>query len=141
MKEAISSGVILFNETNNTRKYLLLNYPTGHWDFVKGGIEFGEELHETALRETKEETGISDVNFIDGYKEEIEYFFRVNNYDIHKKVIFFLAKTNSTQILLSNEHIDFIWLDYYSASKKLTYDNAINLLKKSELFLQNRVSS
>tara|TARA_B100000029_G_scaffold391029_1_gene387826 strand:+ start:264 stop:677 length:414 start_codon:yes stop_codon:yes gene_type:complete len=137
MKEAISSGVILFTENNNTRKYLLLNYPTGHWDFVKGGIESNEEPRQTALRETKEETGISDVNFIDGYKEEIEYFFRINKHDIHKKVIFFLAKTNSTKIVLSHEHLDFIWLDYKSALKKLTYDNAINLLKKSELFLQN----
>ena len=136
MKEAISSGVILFNETN-TRKYLLLNYPTGHWDFVKGGIEFGEELHETALRETKEETGISDVNFIDGYKEEIEYFFRVNNYDIHKKVIFFLARTNSINVKLSHEHNDFIWLEYESALKKLTYKNAMNVLTRSELFLQD----
>ena len=78
MKEAISSGIILFNENNNTRKYLLLNYPTGHWDFVKGGVEFGENHHQTAYRETKEETGITDIEFVDGFKEEIEYFFRVN---------------------------------------------------------------
>jgi 8-oxo-dGTP pyrophosphatase MutT (NUDIX family) len=137
MNESISSGVILFNEKNNTRKYLLLNYPTGHWDFVKGGIELGEDTLQTAIRETKEETGITDIEFIDGYKEEIEYFFRANNNNIHKKVYFFLAKTNSTNIVLSHEHLDYTWLDYESALKKLTYDNAINLLKKSELFLQN----
>ena len=137
MKEAISSGVILFNEDNNVRRYLLLNYPTGHWDFIKGGIEYGESPNETAIREAKEETGITDIEFIDGYKEQIEYFFRANNHDIHKKVIFFLAKTNSTDVILSHEHLNFIWLDYETAMKKLTYDNAINLLKKSELFLQN----
>ena len=137
MKEAISAGVVLFNENNSTRKYLLLNYPTGHWDFIKGGIEYGEEPHQTAIRETKEETGISDIEFIDGYKEEIEYFFRVDNHDIHKRVIFFLAKTNSTKVTLSHEHHNFIWLDYESALKKLTYNNATSILKKSELFLQN----
>ena len=92
MKEAISAGVVLFNENNSTRKYLLLNYPTGHWDFIKGGIESGETPRQTAIRETKEETGISEIEFIDGYKEEIEYFFRVDNHDIHKRVIFFLQK-------------------------------------------------
>ena len=137
MKEAISSGVILFNENYTVRKYLLLNYPTGHWDFIKGGIEDGENPYETATRETKEETGITDIEFIDGYEEQIEYFFRVNNHDVHKKVIFFLGKTNSLNVTLSHEHINFIWLDYETALKKLTYDNAINLLKKSELFLQN----
>ena len=137
MKEAVSSGIILFNENDNTRRYLLLNYPTGHWDFIKGGIEDGENPHETSIRESREETGITDIEFIDGYEEEIEYFFRADNHDIHKKVIFFLAKTNSTNVVLSHEHLNFLWLDYETALKKLTYDNAINLLKKSELFLQN----
>jgi len=136
MKEAISSGIILFNENESIRKYLLLNYPTGHWDFIKGGMENGENPHQTSIREAKEETGISDIEFIDGFKEEIEYFFRANNHNIHKKVIFFLARTNTTNVILSNEHLNFIWLDFETAIKKLTYDNAINLLKKSELFLQ-----
>lgn len=137
MKEAISSGIILFNENDNVRKYLLLNYPTGHWDFIKGGIEDGENPHQTSIRETKEETGIDDIVFVDGFKEEIEYFFRANNLNIHKKVIFFLAGTNSVDVTLSHEHLNFVWLDYKSALKKLTYDNAINLLKKADSFLQN----
>ena len=137
MKEAVSSGIILFNENDNARRYLLLNYPTGHWDFIKGGIEDGENPHETSIRESREETGITDIEFVDGFKEEIEYFFRANKENIHKKVIFFLARTNSINVILSHEHLDFTWLDYKSALKKLTYDNAINLLKKSELFLQN----
>ena len=137
MKEAISSGIILFNENESIRKYLLLNYPTGHWDFIKGGIENDENPHQTSIREAKEETGITDIEFIDGYEEKIEYFFRANNHDIHKKVIFFLAKTNSINVKLSHEHLNFIWLDYENALKKLTYDNAVNLLKKSEQFLQN----
>ena len=53
MKEVISSGIILFNENNNTRKYLLLNYPTGHWDFVKGGVELGETTTKQLLEKQK----------------------------------------------------------------------------------------
>ena len=127
----------MFNDNGNVRQYLLLNYPTGHWDFIKGGMEDGENPRQTSIREAKEETGITDIEFIDGYEEKIEYFFRANNHDIHKKVIFFLAKTNSINVKLSHEHLNFIWLDYENALKKLTYDNAVNLLKKSEQFLQN----
>ena len=136
MKEEISAGIILFSN-NKKRKYLLLNYPSKHWDFVKGKMEEGETFHETALRETNEETGIKDVEFLDGFKEEIEYYFRADNQDIHKKVIFFLGKTKTTNIILSHEHLDFIWLDFDNALNKITYENAKNLLRKSEKFLEN----
>ena len=76
MKEEISAGIILFNE-HEKRKFLLLNYPSGHWDFVKGKMEDDETTEKTALRETKEETGISDVEFCKGFEEEIEYYFPI----------------------------------------------------------------
>ena len=94
MKETISAGIILFNENKGVRNYLLLKYPTGHWDFIKGKIEKNETPNKTSMREAKEETGITDIEFVDGFEEEIEYFFRSNNDNVHKKVIFFLAKTN-----------------------------------------------
>jgi 8-oxo-dGTP pyrophosphatase MutT (NUDIX family) len=134
MKEEISSGIILFNEIQD-RKFLLLNYPSKHWDFVKGKMEKGETPHETALRETNEETGITDIEFLEGFKEEIEYYFRADNQDIHKKVIFFLGKTKTLDIILSHEHLDFVWLDYDNAINKITYKNAKDLLKKSKEFL------
>ena len=136
MKEEVSAGIILFNDTDDG-KFLLLNYPSKHWDFVKGKMEKDETPLETALRETKEETGISDVEFIDGFKEEIEYNFYADNQEIHKKVIFFLGKTKTIDIILSYEHLDFIWLDFNNALEKITYKNAKNLLKKSRNFLDN----
>ena len=134
MKEEVSAGIILFNN-NKRRMFLLLNYPSKHWDFVKGKIEEGETLHETAIRETNEETGINDVEFLEGFKEEIEYYFRADNQDIHKKVIFFLGKTKTLDIILSHEHLDFVWLDYDNALNRITYKNAKDLLKKSKEFL------
>ena len=134
MKEEISAGIILFNE-NDERKFLLLNYPSKHWDFVKGKMEEGETYHETALRETNEETGISDVEFVDGFKEEIEYYFYADNQEIHKRVIFFLGKTKTEEITLSHEHLNYIWLEFDNALDKTTYANAKNLLKKSKEFL------
>jgi len=136
MREEVSAGIILFNEYEE-RKFLLLNYPSGHWDFVKGKMEEGENTKTTALRETKEETGIIDIEFCDGFKEEIEYYFRIEGEEIHKKVIFFLASTKTTNVKLSHEHLNFIWLDFEHALEKTTYDNAKNLLKKSVDFLDN----
>ena len=136
MREQKSAGIVLFRNNSNKNEFLLLNYPQGHWDFIKGKVEQDETPHETALRETKEETGISDIEFIDGFEESVEYNFRFKNEDIHKKVIFFLAKTETLQtVSLSHEHNDYLWLAYNDALKKTTYGNAKNVLSKANELL------
>ena len=139
MKEQKSVGIVLFRNASNKNEFLLLEYPQGHWDFIKGKVEQGETPHETASRETKEETGISDIEFIDGFEESVDYNFRFKNEDIHKTVVFFLAKTNEKKISLSNEHNDFIWLEYDDALKKTTFRNAKNVLSKTNEFLLKTV--
>ena len=135
MREQKSAGIVLFRNASNKNEFLLLNYPQGHWDFVKGKVEEGETPHETASRETKEETGISDIEFIGGFEESVEYDFRFKKENIHKKVIFFLAKTNEKNIKLSHEHNDFVWLEYDDALKKTTFRNAKNVLSKANELL------
>ena len=112
-------------------QYLLLNYPTGHWDFIKGKIESGEKELQTAIRETKEETGIEDIEFIDGFKESINYNFQYEGELIYKEVVFFLAKTKTETVKISHEHLDYCWLDYNNAREKTTYQNAKNILSKA----------
>ena len=129
-----SAGIVLFQNFHGTNSFLLLNYPQGHWDFVKGKMERDETPHETARRETEEETGITDIEFIDGFEESVEYEFRFNNDLIQKKVIFFLAKTNISKISLSHEHKDFVWLEYEDAMKKITFQNAKKILAKANNF-------
>ena len=139
MQKEVSAGIILYNDLNGRKEFLVLKYPGGHWDFVKGKIENSEEPKQTAIRETKEETGIIDVEFIDGFYEEISYTFYVKNEEIGKKVIFYLGKTKSTDVLLSHEHIDFVWLDFEDAMEKITYDNAKRILVKANNILQDRI--
>jgi len=136
MKKERSAGIVLFLEKSEGNRYLLLNYPTGHWDFVKGKIEHGETEHQTALRETKEETGISDLEFIDGFKENINYNFQYEGELIYKEVVFFLAKTKTETVMVSHEHLGYNWLDYKNAIEKTTYQNAKDILSKANDLLQ-----
>ena len=129
-----SAGIVLFQNFHGTNRFLLLNYPQGHWDFIKGKMEHDETPHETARREAGEETGITDINFIDGFEESVKYEFRFNGDLIQKKVVFFLAKTNTSKISLSHEHRDFVWLEYEDAMKKVTFDNAKKILAKANNF-------
>ena len=135
MREETSAGAVLLCDTSGKNEFLLLNYPQGHWDFVKVKMEVGETPHETVRREMREETGISNIEFIDGFEEWVEYDFKFKKEDIHKKVIFFLAKTDEKNINLSHEHSDYIWLEYNDALKKTTFENAKNVLSKANEFL------
>jgi bis(5'-nucleosidyl)-tetraphosphatase len=131
LKQERSAGVVIFLEKPEGIHFLLLNYPTGHWDFVKGKIEEGENKHQTAIREAKEETGISDLEFIEGFEKKINYDFQFEGELIHKEVIFFLAKTKTSKVNVSHEHLDYTWLDYENALKKITYQTAKNILSNA----------
>ncbi len=131
MIEETSSGVVLFRKENEKILFLLLLYPSGHWDFVKGKMEKGESPHETAIRETKEETGIIDTKFLDNFEEWIEYDFQFEGELVHKKVVFFLGETQTKNVKISHEHLNYTWMDYAEAMEKTTFDNAKTVLSKS----------
>lgn len=135
MKQEISAGAILFRKSDEIL-FLLLHYPEGHWDFPKGHIESGETTKQTLKREIFEETGINNIQLINGYEEEISYKYKMKGELIDKKVIFFLAETNQEKIKLSFEHTGYEWLAYDKAIKKLTFENAKQLLEKANQFLK-----
>lgn len=127
-----SAGILLFCEKADKTLFLLLHYPSGHWDFIKGRIEKNESPKEAALREAREETGITDIEFIDGFEEKIQYTYQFDGKVIKKQVIFFLAKTSTTDVKLSDEHLNYMWFEFDDAFSKTTYQNAKELLQKSK---------
>ncbi|MCV0401304.1 MAG: NUDIX domain-containing protein [Nitrosopumilus sp.] len=135
MIEETSAGIVLFRKEDSKKLFLLLHYPSGHWDFVKGKMEKGESFQETAIRETQEETGITDIVFIENFEEWIEYNFQYQGELVHKKVVFFLAETKTRDIKISHEHLDYTWMDYNTAMEKTTFDNAKTVLTKAQMLL------
>ena len=137
LRNEISCGALVYCIENQDVKFLLLRYSQGHWDFPKGNKEKGETNLETTRREIKEETGISDIVFRDRFEKEITYNYSRQNEKISKKVIYFLAKTKATNVVLSSEHTDFVWELYENALKKLTYKNAKESLTQGYNFLKH----
>lgn len=127
-----SAGVVLYRQMKEGREYLLLHYPGGHFDFAKGHIEGEESEQEAAYRELKEETGIENIIWIDGYKEKIEYIYRRFGEMSLKDVVFFLARTEQKKVIISHEHQGSVWLPYKEALQKLTFQSAKDLLSKAE---------
>ena len=141
MPQEKSAGAIIFRIVDGVSHYLLLHYPSRHWEFAKGHIEEGENIEETIRREVEEETGIKDLKIISGFKEYSKYFFK-KSYGlkgeekkkapwVFKLVVFYLGQTETEEVKISHEHKGFIWLPYEDAMKKLTYKNAKILLTKA----------
>jgi len=138
MEEERSAGAVVFYEDRGVRKYLLLHYPSGHWDFPKGNIEAGERPIEAARREVFEETGLRDIEFVEGFEKRISYFYRRQGVTVHKVVIFYLARSRSMDVRLSWEHKGYVWLPYDQAIRRVTYRNSREVLQAAEEFLRKR---
>jgi len=143
MIEETSAGALIFRDDpiRLTRLYLVLHYPAGHWDFPKGAVEKGETQEQAAKREIMEETGIRVDSFILGFKKEIEYYYRRQNNLAHKRVIFFLAVTSETKVRISFEHSGYDWLTYDQLLRRLTFENAKNVLREANTFLAKQEAS
>jgi 8-oxo-dGTP pyrophosphatase MutT (NUDIX family) len=131
-----SCGAVVFRGDGPARRYLLLHYEEGHWDLPKGHVERGEDEKATARRETREETGIDDLVFLSGFRERMEYVYKREGRLMHKEVIFFLGRTETEKVTLSDEHVGFEWLPYEDALERLTFGNAKDLLKAAHAFLE-----
>lgn len=144
----VSVGACLFRERitgdKSTREYLILKYPSGHYDFAKGHVEAGETEEETLRRETEEETGIRElVAFPE--RTTIKYFYTAKGselrkrkksgrgWHIFKEVHFYPAQCPyKTRVVISDEHVGFVWMNYKKARKRVTFDNARAVLDLAE---------
>jgi 8-oxo-dGTP pyrophosphatase MutT (NUDIX family) len=145
-----SVGAVLFREESGGRKYLLLHYPGGHWDFAKGHIEKGESHPQTLKREVAEETGIVELEILPNFSTQIYYCYRAKaeekikrlaknkSLNVFKKVVYYLAKTETSEIAISDEHTGYEWLTYEKALETFTHGNSRKVLIKAQKYLENQ---
>ena len=133
MKQEKSCGAVLFRGNNTERKYLILTSTLGHTTLCKGHVEGDETEHETAIREIREETGLT-VDFIDGFREVISYDPFPG---IRKDVVFFLAElSGGTPACQPEEVADIRFLPFEAASEALTHASDRDVLAKADAFLR-----
>lgn len=133
--EERSAGAVVFRKAGDHWLYLLLQN-AGRWDFPKGGVEKGESEVQTVMREVEEETGLSAIRIVPGFRKVIEYFYRRNGKNIHKQVAYFLASTGEERVRISFEHQGFGWFPYREALDRASYDNSKVTLTEAEKFLR-----
>ncbi len=133
---------------NGVPHYLLLHYPSGHWEFARGHGEMGESEEATVRREVFEETGLKNVKIIPGFKEHTKLIFRrtyhlppeqkKNAPWIVKIVTLYLAEAATQDVKISEEHQGFLWLPYAEAAKKLLKKGKVVLKEANEHLMKHK---
>jgi len=139
--EERSAGAVVFRDAGfDGRSYLLL-LNAGHWDFPKGNREAGETELQTVFREVKEETGLSRISIVPGFRRVIEYYYRRSGKNVHKQVVYLLASTTDAEVRISKEHQGFGWFPYTEAVQRASFDNSKTILGEAEKFISVRGSA
>lgn len=129
-----AAGIVVFRDS--PREYLLLlKKGKDAAEFPKGKVERGEKAQQAALREVREETGITQVEILPGYQREFTYRFRKEDLMIERKAIYFLGRTDARDVRVGHEHKGFVWLAPKAAIVKLRFKNQKLLIRKAEEFL------
>lgn len=135
----VSVGAVVYRTQHGTREFLVLKYPSGHYDFPKGHQEKGETEIQTLLREVREETGLTKLHVFN-QKQTIKYYYRAKGNEYRKRkragrgtlifklVHFYPAQADFGPVTLSDEHIGFKWMSYQKARRRVTFENAKRVL-------------
>jgi len=128
-----SSGGIVFKVENNQGSVALVARRNGAvWCLPKGLVEENETPEETAVRETREETGLEGR--VLEKLGEIQYWYhsREDHMRIHKTVHFYLLQFHGGDERRHDREVDAVqWYTLEEALEKLTYENERKILEKA----------
>ncbi|MCM8811834.1 MAG: NUDIX hydrolase [Candidatus Omnitrophica bacterium] len=132
LKKRFSAGGVVFKRgREGVLRIILVSRAGGSiWCLPKGHIDAGESTEEAALREVREETGVSAE--IIRKVGDIRYVFVQDGSKISKKVSFYLMRYVRGSVKDHDFEVDEArWFDLSLAVKKNSYANERELLKKA----------
>ncbi len=112
---AFSAGAVVFRRAADGHRYLLLR-AYRNWGFPKGEVEPGEDPLAAAMREVREETGLSGLALSAG-----PIHVETPPYSRGKVARYYLAETDAAAVVLGEspegirEHHEYRWLAYGEA--------------------------
>ena len=116
LPETLSCGVVIVRRTDAGWLTLMLR-AYRNWDFPKGLVEQGETPIEAAVREVREETGITRLSF-----DWNDKFIETGPYNRGKVARYYLARTEEEKVILGivpalgrAEHHQSLWVDFDKA--------------------------
>lgn len=107
--QELNTYLVLFNGD----KVLLLRRKNGYWEFPGGGVDWGEDPQQSAIRESREETGLT--------AENVSFFtitsatYKKGEDDKHSVYLVYKGTAKGNDVVLSGEHDEYRWVTPYEA--------------------------
>jgi 8-oxo-dGTP pyrophosphatase MutT (NUDIX family) len=120
-----SSGGVVARRVEGSVHLLLILDPYGKWGLPKGHVEHGESSREAAVREVREETGLTSLAQGPSLGT-IDWYFRLKGDLVHKFCDYFLMASadGDTSPEVSEGITECRWLPVKEAITAVAYDNA-----------------
>lgn len=131
-------GAIVVYREEKENLFLILQHEDseGSWSFPKGHHEGQETPKETALRELFEETGISEIDFMNVPLIHEEYTLGRENEEIIKKNDYFVGFVKNKEVKIQEGEIStYLWATYEEALSTFQYESRKEVLKKALEYL------
>lgn len=132
MKHEKSCGAIVYRIRGGKPELLLIRHKNGgHWAFPKGHVEGAETEEQTALREIKEETGLTAV-LDTAFRQCVRYSPADG---VEKEVVYFIARAEGAVIRQEAEVTDSKWVNADTVANDITYENDRLLAQQAVAYL------
>jgi 8-oxo-dGTP pyrophosphatase MutT (NUDIX family) len=135
----VSSGGVVYRRSDDTIEVVLASRRTRRgqlaWGLAKGGIEAGESREQAAIREVREETGLTAE--IEADLGDTKYMYVWDEIRIRKTVHFFLMRHTGGDVDDRDDEMEEIrWFPLERALKRAAYRGEREVLARAAELLQ-----
>jgi 8-oxo-dGTP pyrophosphatase MutT (NUDIX family) len=132
-----SGGVVLRGSPGALEVVLVGRTEQGTWGLPKGTPKPGESREQTALRETREETGL-DARIIEPI-DSITYWFALRHARVCKTVYYYLMVATGGDTSLHDPEYDRVaWFSTAEALRVMTYPNEADMVRRALVLVERR---
>lgn len=138
---AESAGGVVYRIRDRTIEVVLVGRSQqGTWFLPKGTPVPGESREQTAIRETREETGL-EVRIVEPIGS-ISYWFVAGRTRIHKTVYYYLMEPIGGDISRHDPEYDRVaWFPVDQALALLTYPNDADIVRRAVALIERRAAT